>query len=134
MSDKHNIPDLLLRLAPLLWHNLLASPIGTMQHYTAQHNTSMSDNQARQPPCTWHSLQALGGRERYIFFSFPHIAIDAKGTVGHISRPGRPGVSCACGAVAKALGDIKRDGLVSSCKPPGGESAHPQACACKPSF
>ncbi|GAB4813171.1 hypothetical protein N2152v2_000217 [Parachlorella kessleri] len=63
--------------------------------------------------------EALGGRERYIFFSFPHIAIDSRGTLGHISRPGRPGVSCACGAVAKALGDIKRDGLISSCKPPG---------------
>lgn len=47
-------------------------------------------------------------------------SIDAKGRVGAISRPGRPGVGCACGALAKALVDIQRDGLTSNCKIPGG--------------
>ncbi|KAL4436585.1 hypothetical protein ABPG75_003724 [Micractinium tetrahymenae] len=59
------------------------------------------------------------GKERYVFFSFPHISIDARGTVGAISRPGRPGESCACGALQKALLDIRRDGLTSNCKIPG---------------
>jgi hypothetical protein len=63
------------------------------------------------------------GKERYVFFSFPHIGIDAEGVVGNISRPGRSSISCACGAVIKALGDIKRDGLTCSCKPAGGEPA-----------
>ncbi len=36
-----------------------------------------------------------------MFFSFPHIGIDSKGVVGNISRPGRAGMSCACGAVIK---------------------------------
>lgn len=41
------------------------------------------------------------GRERYVFFAFPHIAIDESGELGAISRPNRPGKSCACGAMAK---------------------------------
>ncbi|GAB4823828.1 hypothetical protein N2152v2_010874 [Parachlorella kessleri] len=59
------------------------------------------------------------GKERYVFFSFPHIGIDSKGVVGNISRPGRSGMSCACGAVIKALGDIKSEGLNCNCKEPG---------------
>jgi hypothetical protein len=46
------------------------------------------------------------GRERYVFFSFPHTAINDAGDLGVISRPNRPGKSCACGALAKVrLGD-----------------------------
>ena len=56
-----------------------------------------------------------------MFFSFPHIGIDSKGTVGNISRPGRAGMSCACGAVIKTLGDLKSEGLTCNCKQPGGE-------------
>lgn len=59
------------------------------------------------------------GKERYVFFSFPHISIDSKGTIGDISRPGRPGVSCACGALNKALVEIQTDGVVANCKIPG---------------
>ena len=59
------------------------------------------------------------GRERYVFFSFPHIAIDAAGNTGAISRPGRPGTSCACGALAKALGEFKAEGFSCHCKVPG---------------
>jgi hypothetical protein len=66
-----------------------------------------------------HSPQCVDGRERYVFFSFPHIGIDAMGTVGAIPRPGRPGDSCACGALAKCLGELKADGIAQSCKVPG---------------
>ena len=50
------------------------------------------------------------GKERYVFFSFPHIAIDAEGEVGAISRPGRPGASTACGALLGCLGNLKDKG------------------------
>ncbi|KAG2425312.1 hypothetical protein HXX76_013729 [Chlamydomonas incerta] len=40
----------------------------------------------------------VGGKERYVFFSFPHIAIDSNG---------------------KCMGDLKRDGLEVNCKQPG---------------
>ena len=61
------------------------------------------------------------GKERYVFLSFPHISVDAMGTIGAISRPGRPGQSCACGALNAALADIKSTGLKANCKRPGGE-------------
>ena len=72
-------------------------------------------------PCSHAPISRSSGKERYVFFSMPHISIDAKGRVGAISRPGRPGVGCACGALAKALVDIQKDGLTSNCKIPGGE-------------
>jgi len=62
---------------------------------------------------------ADSGRERYVFFSFPHIAIDSTGTLANISRPGRPGTSCACGALIKCMGELKADGVEKSCKVPG---------------
>ena len=55
-----------------------------------------------------------------MFFSFPHISIDAAGNVGAISRPGRPGASCTCGALSQALIDIKQHVLADSCERPGG--------------
>jgi Limiting CO2-inducible proteins B/C beta carbonyic anhydrases len=60
------------------------------------------------------------GKERYVFFSFPHIGIDARGSLGAISRPGRPGASSACGALKAALADIQGSGLAASCSCPGG--------------
>ncbi len=57
-----------------------------------------------------------------MFFSFPHIGIDAAGSLGNISRPGRPGASSACGALKAALGDIQAQGLAANCKCPGGAS------------
>jgi len=59
------------------------------------------------------------GRERYVFFTFPHIAIDSEGTVGNISRPGRSGTSCACGALVKCLSELKKEGVSNNCKVPG---------------
>lgn len=50
----------------------------------------------------------------------PHIAVDAAGRQGVISRPGRPGDSCACGALAASLNQIKADGVEKTALPPGG--------------
>ncbi|EFJ44558.1 low-CO2 inducible protein [Volvox carteri f. nagariensis] len=61
----------------------------------------------------------VGGKERYVFFSFPHIAIDSDGKVGAVSRPNRPGASAACGALIACLGDLKKDGLEANVKAPG---------------
>jgi hypothetical protein len=59
------------------------------------------------------------GRERYVFFSFPHIAIDALGQVGQIRRAGREGTSCACGALQACLNQFKDEGYNGACKVPG---------------
>lgn len=64
-------------------------------------------------------VSATSGKERYVFLSFPHIAIDSEGKVGAIARPGRPGASCACGALNAALIDIQSSGLDANCKVPG---------------
>ncbi|KIY94237.1 low-CO2-inducible protein [Monoraphidium neglectum] len=65
------------------------------------------------------TLKPAEGRERYVFFAFPHIAIDESGELGAIARPNRPGKSCACGAMAKCLGDLQKEGLDCNCKEPG---------------
>ncbi|PNH07267.1 hypothetical protein TSOC_006278 [Tetrabaena socialis] len=66
-----------------------------------------------------HSPVCNGGRERYVFFAFPHIAINSEGEMGALSRPGRPKTSCACGALLAILGAFKNDGVDKSCKVPG---------------
>ena len=48
-----------------------------------------------------------GGRERYVFFAGPHVAIGPGGEAGLCSREGRSGDSTACGAVAALLGEIE---------------------------
>lgn len=40
-----------------------------------------------------------GGRERYVYYALPHIAIDAQGEFGLYHRPGRQHASHACGAL-----------------------------------
>jgi hypothetical protein len=55
------------------------------------------------------------GKEHYVFFAFPHVAINSAGEVGVISRPGQPRTSCACGALAKALSQFKTEGFDASC-------------------
>mmetsp|Transcript_18930 Transcript_18930/g.48033 ORF Transcript_18930/g.48033 Transcript_18930/m.48033 type:complete len:464 (-) Transcript_18930:152-1543(-) len=59
------------------------------------------------------------GKEHYVFFAFPHIAINSAGEVGAITRPGRPNKSCACGALQKCLIELKAEGYSKSCKVPG---------------
>eukprot|EP00899_Mesostigma_viride_P012605 jgi/Mesvir1/21345/Mv10027-RA.2 len=66
----------------------------------------------------------IGGRERYVFFSFPHIAIDAENKVGSIHRPGRGQESTACGALIGALAQIKASGVDPLCKTRGVHEPH----------
>ena len=66
-----------------------------------------------------HSPVCNLGKERYVFFSFPHIGIDSDGSVGIIHRPGRSGASAACGALIAALKQIKATGLEAQTKQPG---------------
>ncbi|GAX81647.1 hypothetical protein CEUSTIGMA_g9075.t1 [Chlamydomonas eustigma] len=61
----------------------------------------------------------ISGRERYVFFSFPHIAIDSQGNIGTITRPGRDSKSCACGALQKCLNEFRAEGYDVNCKVPG---------------
>lgn len=53
----------------------------------------------------------------------PHIGIDDSGEVGAISRPGRPKVSHACGALLKALSEVKADGIGRNFGIPGERGA-----------
>lgn len=46
-----------------------------------------------------HHSPNIGGKERYVFYSLPHIAIDADGRIGVCKRVGRQGESTACGAL-----------------------------------
>ena len=71
-----------------------------------------------------HSPEDDHGRERYVFWAFPHIAIDPQGNVGRIRRPGRKGDSCACGALKAALDEFKakaqrRESLLRESPKPG---------------
>jgi hypothetical protein len=56
------------------------------------------------------------GKEHYVFFAFPHIGINSAGEIGAITRPGRPNKSCACGALQKALIELKAEGYSKNCK------------------
>jgi hypothetical protein len=38
-----------------------------------------------------------------------------------MSRPGRPGQSCACGALIKSWNELRSEGVTCNCKIPGGE-------------
>jgi hypothetical protein len=48
----------------------------------------------------------LDGRERYIFYAFPHIALGESGEVGLCFRTGRDEPSTACGALAALQGEL----------------------------
>ncbi len=55
-----------------------------------------------------HHAPNTDGRERYVYFAFPHIAIDENGTLGNCRRSGRQALSQACGALIKILQDRSR--------------------------
>eukprot|EP00873_Tetraselmis_striata_P040313 jgi/Tetstr1/460577/TSEL_000502.t1 len=68
-----------------------------------------------------------GKRKRYIFFSAPHVAIDSKGNVGPLARPGQQATNCACGAMIGALGQFNANGLDTYLTPDGEhEAADPE--------
>ena len=73
------------------------------------------------------SLQEAHKR-RYVFFSFPHIAINSKGVIGALSRRGQHTTSSACGALIAALGQLKAEGLDDNVLEPGRESPRTTQC------
>ena len=46
-----------------------------------------------------HHAPNKDGRERHVYFAFPHIGLDAQGHIGLYRRPGRLQSSYACGAL-----------------------------------
>lgn len=47
------------------------------------------------------------GRERYVYYAMPHIAVGAQGQIGVCRRPGRSEPSKACGALAAFLAELR---------------------------
>jgi len=53
-----------------------------------------------------HHAPNMDGRERYVFYAMPHIAIGQDGELGACTRRGRHEVSTACGALAAFRGEL----------------------------
>eukprot|EP00906_Rhabdomonas_costata_P033693 RCo047464 len=53
-----------------------------------------------------HHAPVEGGRERYFFMGFAHIAVDVSG-IGDCLRAGRPSKSSACGALCAVRSELK---------------------------
>jgi len=53
-----------------------------------------------------HHAPDTDGIERYVYFAFPHIAIDEQGIPGNCWRPGRQKISHACGALLTIQQDL----------------------------
>jgi len=68
------------------------------------------------PPNTALVCTTQAGKARYVFFSFPHIAITSTGTVGTVGRPGQDQPNFACGALIAALGQLKAEGIEDNIK------------------
>jgi hypothetical protein len=49
----------------------------------------------------------VNGKERYVFWVAPHIALSPQNEIGKCWRPGRTSVSSACGALLALLGELK---------------------------
>lgn len=62
-----------------------------------------------------------GGKERYVFFAAPHIAVSPYHVPGVLCRPGRPGKSSACGALCACLAHLKAEGVAPNVKPGDGK-------------
>lgn len=54
-----------------------------------------------------HHSPIVNGKERYVFYALPHIAIGAKGELGTCRRIGRSEPSNACGALNIFLGELE---------------------------
>jgi hypothetical protein len=54
-----------------------------------------------------HHAPIVGGKERYVYYAFPHIAIGSEGQLGLCRRRGRKEASNACGALNVFLGELK---------------------------
>lgn len=64
------------------------------------------------------------GKERYIFWVGPHIAFGTEGAAGKIWRPGREGISSACGALIALNGEIEGGKLSHGLDPTDIEMSH----------
>ena len=53
-----------------------------------------------------HHAPDTDGIERYVYFAFPHIAIDEQGIPGNCWRPGHQKISHACGALLTIQQDL----------------------------
>ena len=54
-----------------------------------------------------HHAPIIDGKERYVYYAFPHIAIGSEGQLGLCKRRGRKEASNACGALNVFLGELK---------------------------
>ena len=54
-----------------------------------------------------HHAPIVKGKERYVFYALPHIAIGSRGQLGVCKRTGRTENSNACGALNVFLGELK---------------------------
>ena len=55
-----------------------------------------------------HHAPIVGGKERYVFYALPHIAIDDDGQIGRCRRRGREEDSNACGALNVFLSELRK--------------------------
>ena len=53
-----------------------------------------------------HHAPIVDGKERYVYYAFPHVAIDADGKIGVCKRRGRKEKSSACGALNVFLKEL----------------------------
>jgi hypothetical protein len=58
-----------------------------------------------------HHAPNAEGTERYVYFAFPHIAIDENGIPGNCRRPGRQEMSHACGALLNVQQDLSQESV-----------------------
>lgn len=54
-----------------------------------------------------HHAPVVDGKERYVFYALPHIAINEDGRIGICKRAGREGESTACGALNAFQKELK---------------------------
>lgn len=47
------------------------------------------------------------GRQKFVFFAFPHIGISDKGTLGEVERPGHEKPTTACGAIVQLRKELE---------------------------
>jgi hypothetical protein len=53
-----------------------------------------------------HHAPQVDGRERFIYFAFPHIGISESGQPGQVLRPGQTEPTAACGALKGLVGNL----------------------------
>lgn len=60
-------------------------------------------------------------KERYIFFSYPHIGVHpvVENGLGLVARKGRLDYGTACGALIKCMNDLKKEGVETNKKTTG---------------